>query len=112
MTQDNKCISLEEFLKRCRQVTNNHLYAEGGVKWDNNFKIDEELEEYRNATSTENKIEEGWDIIYAVLTDMHMHFTDKGILNGGILTLEKIESRARHRFEEERRCRATQRLGV
>ena len=86
-------------LKRASNVTEKHLKTRGSA-WplrDQLVKIQEEYTELVQAgehTNNLHVLEEGWDVIYAVLTYMRLkQFPPEIILTGGLSTLAKIESR-------------------
>ena len=86
-------------LKRAAKVTENHLKNRGS-SWplrDQLVKVQEEYTELVQAGEHQDDphtLEEGWDVIYAVLTYMCLKgFTPEIILNGCLSTLAKIESR-------------------
>lgn len=91
-------MNFDEFLSRCRKVTDNYVQAWGGHLWipnDQFRKIAEEYGELANATTNLNELEEGWDIIFAVITYFHTKkFDDNDITKSMLMTLKKIEERS------------------
>lgn len=91
-------MNIDEFLKLCRQVTDNYVKAWGGKLWPPNDqfrKIAEEYGELADATNNLNELEEGWDVIFAVLTYFHTKkFDDYAIKQSMLSTLRKITDRS------------------
>ena len=94
-------ITLKEFLDRAGDVTNRYLeICEPWSMEDQDKKIDEELFEFRTATSRTNELEEAWDVFFATITKLHLkQYHDYEILASGISTLRKIEKRSIKKFE-------------
>ena len=108
-------ITLKQFLERARHVTRNYVVAWEG-KWaldKQDKKIDEEVYEFKHPENALNELEEAWDVFFSVITKLHLKDVDDyAILESGLSTLKKIESRSEHAFKEYQRCIASDRLGV
>ena len=93
-----------DFLVDCREVTDNYIKAWG--KWtlkEQRKKIEEEEEEFKNAFSRENKLEEFWDNFFSKLTDLHLdNFNDEEILESGIKKKNVIMSRSLYQLTKRR----------
>lgn len=92
----NPKITLMEFLKISRDVTNNFIKAEGewtkSVQWT---KIQEEEMEFRDVYSPANELEEFWDNFFSKLTLLHLEkVDDESILDSAISTWNKIHERS------------------
>lgn len=92
----NSEVELLEFLEKARMVTENYTKkgynATSSSQWK---KIKEEEKEFRDAFSRENKLEEFWDNFFSKLMLLHgEEFTDKEIIEAGILCWVKIFSRS------------------
>ena len=89
-------MNIDLFLIKCRQVTDNYL--NGGVTWDLKSQqdhIDEEVQELKDATNSLEELEEGWDVIFTVITYFHLKgFDDYAIKKSMQSTLKKIERRS------------------
>lgn len=103
-------IMLLEFLKISREVTNNYIKAWG--KWsleDQRKKIEEEEQEFKNAFSRENKLEEFWDNFFAKLTDLHLdNFKDDEILDAGIKKWNIIMARSLKKLQDMQNAQSKQ----
>lgn len=65
-------------------------------------KIDEEVQELKDADNNLNQLEEGWDIIFAVITHFHkLDFADYAIKQSMLSTLQKIERRSNKALENK-----------
>src|SRR5689334_376223 len=100
----SQCIELDDLLTRGRTVTNKYIKRFG--KWslfEQLEHINSEVKEFDEAISSDNqynKLEEGCDIIYTVLTMFHLlGFTDKEIKDMLHNDLTKVEKRCEKRCE-------------
>ena len=99
----NTKITLKEFLGISRQVTNNYIKALNGKEWSLSEqwkKIMEEEQEFKDATSPLNELEEFWDNFFAKLTLLHLEKVDDyAIMESAISTWNKIYARSNKAIE-------------
>ena len=98
----NENIKLIEFLEVSRTVTENYVKAVGEwSKSDQWKKILEEEEEFRDAISPENELDEFWDNFFSKLTLLHQEkFQDEEIFSAGIKCWNKIHERSLKKLRE------------
>lgn len=105
MTSQQSC-SLLEFLQRARTVTDNYIEAYGEWTLDDQFAHTiEEIAEMLRAKNNLEELEEGWDIIFTILTRFHLRGYDNyAITESALSTLSKIEDRSKRRLREAKVC--------
>ena len=91
-----------EFLDRAKEVTWN--YRRSGVKPSINDwfkKINKEVKELETAKDSVEELEEGWDVIFTILTLFHIRgYTTDSINESAQNTLKKIEERSEKFYNE------------
>ena len=88
--------NLKTFFERARTVSENYKKAKKIWNITTQFaKIDEELQELKDAENDLQALEEGFDVIFAVIRLWHLRgYEDEVILNSLEATLRKIEKRS------------------
>ena len=95
--------TIDELLTRGRQVTDRYIKKKG--EWCLNMqmlKIYEEVGELQRTNKPREALDEGSDVIYAVLTFWHLaRFDDESIKDALERTMQKIEKRSVNVMEKQ-----------
>lgn len=91
-------LTLKDFLIRASNVTAEYVHRNGDKPWsievNQMAKTLEELNEMMLAPSSSKELEEGWDVIFTILTRFHLRGYDTyAIMEAALATLKKLENR-------------------